>query len=191
LLSFLFLWPTGSLRLVTKFIFQSYSSKIPVEFLLSFRAYLSSNELLVEYGSKCLFSRLFNTCFHPMSVVTCSFQICILTFFLYISPYFSVFQVGVQLYNLHCLLLWWSKIMEIKATSVKGSKYYWSYVIWLSEVNHFASQLWFCIWLLLTSVLQFLIYRFSCFWICLWIFNCRVWSIQVCWGFHAICISHF
>ena len=108
--------------LIIELVLEPNSGKVPVKLLLVFRSHFTGQDLLIVDGSFCLLPALLDASLHPVSVVTCWFQISILELLLYVSPDLTIFQIWVQLDDLNLLLLKWGQLVEVKATSVESSE---------------------------------------------------------------------
>lgn len=100
-----------SFLLITELIFKSYGSIISIKVILTFGLHFSSKYLLIENCCFCLLPGFFNTSFHPVFIIACWFQISVIEFFFNIPPYFSIFQIRIQLNNLHQLFFWRCKLV--------------------------------------------------------------------------------
>ena len=93
------------------------------------RLQLGEQFLLVHYGLFSLLIGAFDAAVHPVSVVTGGLDITVLELLLDVHPDFTVLEVGVQLNDLHVLLLIWLKFVQVESYPEECSKHACSHVV--------------------------------------------------------------
>lgn len=107
-----------SLRLML----ESDGREVGFELVLVLGADVLSEKVLIVHSFLGLFGCLLNGGLHPVSVVTSRSYVEIGKLLLNVEPNFAILEVGIELDDLHSLLLLGGEVMQVESNSVEGGE---------------------------------------------------------------------